>query len=298
MKILITIPHAFLAQPLTGLHASERGDAAGRAAVLLRCVTALHQAFGAEHRLLGPDDPACNTDQTHLVIALCVTGDQHLADTLPPGLVHVCHMDVHPRSLGFACHAVLRNNAAQFDWCGYLEDDLEVTDALFLDKLAWFSATFGPDVMLLPNRFEVSAGPVPKLYIDGALRNEALAEPFQDITINPRLTAAPLGRMMQFDRVANPHAGCFFASAAQMARIAAHPEFGTYTEAFNGPLESAATLPPLRSFNVYKPARDNADFLEVRHLDQQHLDRVVRYSRDGNFLRKSVSEPEHDQHPA
>ena len=41
-----------------------------------------------------------------------------------------------------------------------------------------------------------------------------------------------------------------------------------------GPLESAATLGIMRHFRVYKPARENAAFLEIEHLDRRYLGRV------------------------
>ncbi len=290
LRVLVTIPHAFLDLPGSARYGSEEGNAAVRAAALVRCVSALWQAFGPGHRLIGPTDPACNAAHAALAVVVCSAGEQHLADALPPGLAHHHRTDLHPRELGFACHQLLRANLGLFDWFGYLEDDLELTDALWFDKLAWFNAAFGPDAMLLPNRFEVSTGPVPKLFIDGAMDDPAAAAAFQDVAVRPRLEAPWLGRSLAFRRVANPHAGCFFADAAQMAVLAAHPEFGRFSTAFRGPLESAATLPPLRSFAVYKPARANASFLELRHLDQRHLDRRVRYERTPGGLRKIVTE--------
>ncbi len=288
MRVLVTVPHAFLDLPSAARYGSEGGDAPVRAAALLRCVSALWQAFGPGHRLIGPDDPACNISHAALAVVVCTTGSQHLAGTLPPGLAHHHRTDLHPRQLGFACHQLLRANLGLFDWFGYLEDDLELTDALFFDKLAWFNAAFGPGVMLLPQRLEVSTGPVPKLFIDGVMDDPAAAAPFQDTATRPLLEAPWLGRKLAFCRPQNPHAGCFFADAGQMAAMATHPEFGQFSTAFRGPLESAATLPPLRSFDVYKPARENASFLELRHLDQRQLDRRVSYTREPNGVRKTV----------
>ncbi len=289
MKILVVIPHAFLGRPANARHGSEGGDAAARAAVLLRCVSALHQTFAPGHRLAGPDDPLANTDRAQLCTVLVTTGEQHLAGTLPPGLVQHHRTELNPRHLGFECQAILQANLGAFDWYCTLEDDLELTDSLFFDKLAWFNAAFGPGVMLQPNRFEVSTGPVPKLFVDGALHDEAAAAPFQDIAVRPRLMATALGRSVVFRRVANPHAGCCFASAAQMAVLAAHPDYAKYADAFHGPLESAATLMSMRCFDVYKPAIENASFLEVRHLDQRLLDRRVQYVMRENRLVKLVS---------
>ena len=288
MRILITIPHAFLNLP-TARYGSETGDAAGRAASLRRCVTTLHQCFGSGHRLQANADLVCNTTHTSLAVVVCTAGDQHLVDTLPPGLVHHARTELHPRLLGFACQSLLKANLGRFDWYGYLEDDCEVADPLWFDKLGWFNRSFASlGALLQPNRFEVSDGPVAKLYIDGNLTDPAASAALQDITVRPRLVATAFGRAFSFRRVQNAHSGCFFADAAQMATLAGHPEFGHFATTFTGPLESAATLPILRSFAVYKPARQNADFLELRHLSGRVLDHTVRYTKIAGGLQKTV----------
>ncbi|WP_158745482.1 calcium-binding protein [Acidisphaera sp. L21] len=296
MKILITIPHAFLGPNGTerrterNLYGSESNLASERAAALLRCVSALHQNFGANQRLIGPADMPCNPDHASITIVVCTAGDQHLVGHLPPGLVHHHATTMHPRLLGFACHALLKANLGSFDWYGYVEDDIELTDSMFFDKLAWFNAAFGPKALLQPNRFEVSTGPVPKLYIDGPVLNDASTGAFQDVSLRPRMIAPALGRSLVFQKTTNPHSGCFFADRGQMAAMADHPEYGQFTTAFSSPLESAATLPILRCFDVYKPAPENASFLEVRHIDQRMLDVVVQYTRQRDGLAKHVSE--------
>ena len=288
MKILVTIPHAFIDRPGGARYGSEGGDRTVRSAVLLRCVSALHHAFAPGQRLIGPHDPPANTDRLALTVVVCTAGGQHLADTLPPGLAHHHRTELDPRLLGFECHALLRANAGQYDWYCYMEDDLELTDGLFFDKLAWFNACFGAGALLQPNRFEVSAGPVSKLFIDGEIADACSTQAYQDITVRPRLVAQALGRSIEFHRVANPHAGCFFVDSAQMALLAAHPDFGRFSDVFYGPLESAATLALMRCFDIYKPARENASFLEVRHLDQRLLDRKICYTLTDERLLKTV----------
>ena len=288
MRILVTIPHAFFNKPETARYGSEAGDAAGRAAVLLRTISALHHAFYPGNRTIAIEDEAANTDRVGLTIVVCTTGDAHLADTLPPGLAYHHKVDVHPRLLGFSCHALMKANLELFDWFCYLEDDIELTDALFFDKLAWFNASFGADALLQPNRYEVSTGPVSKLYVDGQLRDGNATAAFQDVTVRPRLLAPALGRTMEFRRTANPHSGCFFANAAQMATLAQHPAFGVVDNAFCGPLESAASLAVMRCFDVYKPSPQNASFLEVRHLDARMLDRWVIYTKQEGGLLKTI----------
>ncbi len=279
MKTLLVIPHAYLSNhPGARLYGSERTDAPARAAALLRCVSALHQTFGSRQHLVGDGaDPRCNgATESALDIVLCTTGDAHLAHTLPPHLAHHHTTTLPPRLLGFACQAILRDNAGRYDWYGYLEDDCEITDPLFFSKLAWFNAQFGADALLQPNRYEISDGRVvQKLYIDGRILGKA---PWVSPPGALHLEAAALGQTWRFRRVSNPHSGCFFADSAQLARLAADPAFGQYSEAFVGPLESAATLPILRNFAVYKPATDNAGFLAMRHLDQRLLDQRLFFT--------------------
>ena len=288
MRTLIVIPHAFLPhRPGTKLYGSERTDGPTRAAALLRCIAALQQNFGPRQHLVDSgSDPRCNASlESALDIVLCTTGADHLAASVPPHLIHHHNTTLDPRLLGFACQGILRDNAGRFDWYGYLEDDCEITDPLLFTKLAWFNANFGPGVALQPNRFELSTGPiVQKLYVDGPIPG---AKPWGTVPGAPTLQGAALGRDWHFRRVSNPHSGCFFADPAQMARLAADPAFGQYSTAFVGPLESAATLPLLRNFAVYKPALANASFLEMRHIDQRILDQRLffRFNDQGQVIR-------------
>jgi hypothetical protein len=80
-----------------------------------------------------------------------------------------------------------------------------------------------------------------------------------------------LGRTISFRRASNPHAGCWFLTQAQMKRFAAAAHFMDKQSTFIGPLESAATLSLLRSFPIYKPALDCADFLEIEHQDDRFM---------------------------
>ena len=273
MRLLVTIPHYYRRDPASGFYGSEIDSLSARRAAVTRCLAALHQSFGSRHLLSGVNPAPANTALAfELDIFLVTTAHDHLAAQLPPALFRHFPVGVPPRALGFACHKLMQYHAAGYDWFAYLEDDIEVTDALLFDKLAWFGAQFGQKVLLQPNRFEVSdMFEVMKLYVDGGMMEPEQAVQFQDLAARPELMAEAFGRPLRFRRVPNVHAGCFFASAAQMAMLAADPAFGVPTNAFIGPLESAATLPVMRCFDVYKPARENAAFLEVRHLGRRFL---------------------------
>lgn len=273
MRLLVVIPHYFRRSGPPGFYGSESGDAEARLRQVTRCLAALHQTFGHRQALAAVEDtPANTTLATAVDVVLVTTAAEHLADQLPRNLFVHCAADLDPRHLGFLCHQVLREQAGRYDWYAYLEDDIEVTDPLFLHKLTWFSRHFGPNVLLQPNRFELAHDlKVMKFYIDGDTTRPDIPARYQDIGVNPSLTADALGCTFVFERVDNVHAGCFFLNPAQLLRVLALPGFGVPTDEFFGPLESAATLPLMQAFEVYKPARENAGFLEARHLGRRFL---------------------------
>jgi hypothetical protein len=278
MRILFAIPHYF-APRADPQYDSERADPQERAQITRRCLASLQQTFSPAQGLIDGQrravHPANALWSATITVALCTTGDSHLVPHLAD-----CRFDhvvtrAEPRFLGFECHKVLREGLGRYDYFGYLEDDLRVADPLFFAKLAWFNARFGEAAVLQPNRFESAAAPGPyKLYIDGNLRQGATGPAEQRRDEEPRLEAPVLGQRIIFRRVANPHSGAFFLSAAQLARWAGESDFAVPSTAFVGPLESAATLGLMRHFRVYKPGRENAGFLEIEHLAPRYLGRL------------------------
>ena len=274
MRLLVTIPHYCRRTPDgSPQYGSESGDVPARFQQVYRCITALHQTFGYRQQLAATTSTQANTTLfAEIDLVLVTAGADHLADHLPRPLFVQVATEVQPRHLGFVCHEIMREHAGRYDWYGYLEDDIEVTDSLFFHKLGWFSQQFGHSALLQPNRFEVAPDlETMKLYVDGDTTVPELSARYQDITVRPRLIADALGRSFMFQRVDNVHSGCFFLNAAQLARVAGSPQFGKQTAEFFGPLESAATLMIMRAFEVYKPARENAGFLEVAHLGRRFL---------------------------
>ena len=210
-------------------------------------------------------------------VVVCTTGDDHLLGSLPAGVRGWIHRPTaaDPPLLGYECHAALAAGLGSYQYFCYLEDDILLTDPWLFRKLDWFRSQFGDARLLQPNRFETGSHPhLDKIYIDGDLPPSCTA-PFQPVT-NPRqLSADVLGRPVVFRTTTNPHAGCFFLSAAQMARWAESPHFLDRSVAFIGALESAATLGVMRSFEVFKPGIENPDFFEVRHFGSAYLGMVT-----------------------
>ncbi len=278
MRILFAIPH-YYGQTDAGKYGSEETAPEVRAAATRLCLNSLWQNFSTAQALIDGRrqsfHPANQLLSASITIALCTTGDSHLAAHLAGcGFDHV-PTEVEPRCLGFECHKVLRSGLGQYDYFAYLEDDLRIGDALFFTKLAWFNAQFGDGAVLQPNRFELVAEPAGyKLYVDGAPRDPRIGAGLQRIDEERRMAASAFGREIAFQRIDNPHSGCFFLNAAQLEHWASQVDFAVPSTAFAGPLESAATLGVMRHFRAYKPARENAAFLEIEHLDPRFLGRL------------------------
>ena len=279
MRILFAIPHYFTKDG-AGAHGSESGDAEARARAARLCLASLQQNFAESQGLIDGRDgvrihPASRDLSASITIALCTTGDSHLVPDLKGCFFNHIRTNAEPPYLGFECHKVLRSGLGRYDYFAYLEDDLRLTDPLFFIKLAWFNAEFGDDAVLQPNRFELVDRPSPyKLYIDGNLHNPSISPALQQVEEERHIAATAFGQRIVFQRVDNPHSGCFFWNAAQLARWAAQPDFAVPSARLFGPLESAATLGIMQYFRAYKPARENAAFFEIEHLDRRYLGKI------------------------
>lgn len=281
MRLLFAIPHYF--DPSGGArHGSLAPDPVPRLEALTNSLAAIQQLFGRPQCQIDiarrTTTPVNHLTATTADVVVCTTGGKHLLDRVALGAGYFTHLETtaEPRLLGFECHAALRDRlAAGYDYYCYLEDDLLIRDALFFVKLRWFAERFGEERLLMPNRYEVARGRiVHKAYIDGPMREQASAA-FQDVTVEPEAEAEALGVRFLFRRVTNPHSGGFFLTAGQMAVWAAKPYFLDRDTSFIGPLESAATLGVARTFLVYKPAAENAAFLELEHAGSGFLSLIT-----------------------
>jgi hypothetical protein len=272
VRVLVAVPHYYrpTADNPRG-HGSYAGDADRRLRALTVTLVALRQTFGRPQAVIDIQRrttvPANRSFAVQADVVVCTTASDHLLDRLQLGGEFYTHRPTgaHPPLLGFECHAALRERIGSYDFYCYLEDDLVVRDPLFFAKLRWFAGRFGPDAVLMPNRYEVSATHfVPKAYVDGPINPQATAA-FQDVSAQPELADEAFGTRLVFRRPTNPHSGSFFLTAGQMAAWVKTPHFLDRNTSFVGPLESAATLGVMRTFRVYKPADDNAAFLELEH---------------------------------
>ncbi len=198
---------------------------------------------------------------------MCTTKGNHLLNELSLSAEYFSHCptEASPLLLGYECQAVLRERLGDFDFYCFLEDDLILRDPWFFVKLRWFTSHVGDASLLQPNRFEIARNHlVHKAYIDGNLPEQATKR-FQNVNEHPQVTGNVMDQHIVFRRTLNPHSGCYFLNAVQMERWSKQPHFLDRDTSFIGPLESAATLGIMRTFRVYKPPPEDANFLEIEH---------------------------------
>ncbi|MHC5599870.1 MAG: calcium-binding protein [Nostoc sp.] len=271
MRIIFTIAH-FFKPSSQSRHASQRKDPQPRLQALTKSLSTLHQLFGKSQSIINIDQRLAlpvNQPQLHEVdIVICTTQDNHLLNylALPYHLYRHHSSNVEPMLLGFECQAVLQRCLGQYDYYCFLEDDLIIHDPWFFVKLSWFTQQAGDLNLLQPNRYEVSPqGLVHKAYIDGDLALRVTA-PFQNVQEQQELKGTIMNTPIIFRRALNPHSGCYFLNANQMAHWANQPYFLDQDTSFVGPLESAATLGIMKTFRIYKPSAEQASFLEIQHF--------------------------------
>ena len=292
MRILAAIPHYYSVEKTRSPDGRDHGSVGQRSdlrvAALSACIASLRQLYGQAQHIIDQATrvalPANAFTAGELDIVICTTGENHLLDRigLPEGAFQRHPTNCPPALLGFECHAVLRERLGEYGYYVYIEDDLIAHDPWFFVKLGWFTDQLGDHVLLQPNRYEVGPqlGLVHKAYIDGDLREDVTA-PFQDVQEKPVATGSLLGTNVTFERAKNPHAGCFFLNARQMQNWAGQRYFLDRDTSFIGPLESAATLGIMRTFRVYKTAREHAGFLEIEHHGTGFLDNLRRRGDSG-----------------
>jgi hypothetical protein len=275
MRLLFVIPHYFKGLDPAATNRSHRAEArTERLHALVATVAALHQNFGGGHGLdhfnrVAWQNPA--SDRVDIVI--CTAGSAHLLDGAPQMRPwyrqHATAAD--PAMLGFECHRLLAEARGRYDYYGYVEDDIVLTDPLFFRKRRLFDRLAGAGALLQPNRYELRPdGPIQKLYVDYRLSPRRTAA-YQQTADRPRLALDFLGETVGFERTSYPSAGCFFLNAEQLQAWVESPHFLDGDTSYLSPLDSAATLSIMKTFRVYKPVLEQAWFLEVLHASPRWI---------------------------
>jgi hypothetical protein len=275
MRIQVAVAHYF--KQGDGRHGSLGRDPAPRVAALRHQILQLHRLFGPGAGVLNHMQRRVDHVQDgpgELRIRICVNGDAHVLDDLKDlacGFEVVPCQPRDPRLLGFECHRVLQQQHEHFDFSCYMEDDILITDADFFLKLQSFSHAFGNNYLLMPNRIETSEdlAHLKRFYIDGNY-NPAATEQWR-LSSQVRLCLSHLGSSVLFEQPYNLHAGCFFLNREQAAIYFESPHWRTIDTSFHGPLESAATLGMLKTFQAMKPCLSNGRFLTVEHAGRNFM---------------------------
>lgn len=291
MKILVTIPHYYNATN-NNIHGSGGKNPLPRIHALSACLFNLHSIIGNSQTIIDIfNKEAIKSNQktaNEIDIIICTTEDKHLLNQikLPAYFFknHQCQLD-NPKNLGFECQKILKENLGKYDYYCFMEDDLIIHDPLFFEKTKWFNNETESTTLLQPNRYEVSAsGNVLKSYVDGDIR-PAATKIFQNVNKIPEINKEFLGQNYIFKRPYNPHSGCYFLSQKQMEYWASQPHFLDMDASFISPLESSATLGIMKTFKIYKPAVQNANFLEIQHFGDQFLRLIgnqIKYSAENH----------------
>ena len=271
MRILLTVVHFWDPQG-GGQHQSLRPDPTPRLLALQHQLLCLRR-IGLQQSFLHMADravyPANNDLRSEITLRVVTDGQHHVLDLLPDEFRdcfdHVITEPANGKLLGFEAQKQLALGLeGDFDWFGYLEDDLLIHDPCFFTKLSWFEKMMGPEVVLLPQRVEFADRPdrVDRFYIDGPLdscERERLVVP------GPvHLLEAPGGRIA-VEPALNPHAGCFFISRRQLQHWINQPHWQDGDVSFISPLESAATLGLAKTFALFKPCLTMAGWFEIQH---------------------------------
>ncbi|MBV7328748.1 calcium-binding protein [Chloroflexi bacterium TSY] len=286
MRLLITIPHFFNPSG-DGRYGSTQPDPKPRIAAFTQCIRSLRTIFSNQQELWYRDGDRLHpqpTNQQNLLqldVIVCTCGDLHALEQvpLPPETYQHQIVDCEPMFLGYECHQVLHQNLGSYDLYGYMEDDLVLNDPAFFAKINWFAEQAGEHGVLQPNRYErmFTTSTIKKVYIDFEFYppEEVVAR------ANSPVIFEQFGQMIELHRTTNPHAGCFFLTQAQMDYWTTRDDFLQQQTSYVGPLESAATLGLYRNFEVYKPAPQNANFLEIEHYGQMWSRRLpgVRFPK-------------------
>ena len=277
MKILITIPH-YYKHDQTSKYASSYMNNEARAKVLEHTITSIFDVFNptdkyidnsvVDNKLVYYLEAANTRLKDEIDICICTYKNFHLLDIIstPKHKYHQIDVEVpEPIYLEFGCLKVLQNNLNHYDYYCMMEDDLVIHDPYFFQKLAWFESMFGTDCLLQPHRYITNQYPkYTKIYCDQEFHKSFIAK-WVDFSVKPNLEALYLSKTLRFVKTANPHSGAFFLSSRQFARMVNEKSYGIPTAEFISPLESAATLGIMRSFNIYKASHEDNNFLEIEH---------------------------------
>lgn len=281
--VRVGIPHFFREDGGGPGNGSRRpGARQSRALALARCLAGLQRLCRGgrdavlhigDHAIdhLPPEQGLPPLPPLRLEIVVCSDG-QHLLEEVLREVQGPIRLETlrpnDPVLLPLACRDLLIHSDPIADLTLYLEDDLVIDDAEYVDKQLWFLHQSEHRLSLMPHRFErVDQNGFGRLLVDGPLREDDIrrfCEPRTDVARGHYRDQGPLS----FDISANPHAGSFALSRPQVEHLRRQtlPRNG-----FVGPIETASTLTVLQFFPVLKPSLRHRSFLSIEHAHPSFL---------------------------
>jgi hypothetical protein len=206
----------------------------------------------------------CSFAHCKLELRVVTMRERHVVEFLPEHLRRIVELVLveggDPMFIGYSAQDALIARRTEHDWFLFIEDDIEIRDGSYLDKVSRFCAQPGMErCVLMPNRFEYVEGV--KRYIDLTHRT--------DFVMWNRLTLTRHDDNL-FAECSIHHAGLFLLSRAQIDMLVASGRDWRGRDLYSGSRESAATYSLMECFTLYKPHPDNFYYLEVRHVDSRY----------------------------
>ena len=281
--VRVGIPHFFREDGGGPGNGSRRpGARQSRALALARCLAGLQRLCRGgrdavlhigDHAIdhLPPEQGLPPLPPLRLEIVVCSDGQHQLEEVLREVQGPIRLETLRPNDpvlLPLACRDLLIHSDPIADLTLYLEDDLVIDDAEYVDKQLWFLHQSEHRLSLMPHRFErVDQNGFGRLLVDGPLREDDIrrfCEPRTDVARGHYRDQGPLS----FDISANPHAGTFALSRPQVEHLRRQT---LARSGFVGPIETASTLTVLQFFPVLKPSLRHRSFLSIEHAHPSFL---------------------------
>jgi hypothetical protein len=286
--VRVGIPHFFREDGGGPGNGSRRpGARQSRALALARCLAGLQRlSRGGRDAVLHIGDRAIDhlapeeepLPPLRLEIVICTDGQHQLEEVLGEvrgGTVRTETLRPDdPVLLPLACRDLLIHSDPIADLTLYLEDDLVIDDAEYVDKQLWFLHQSEHRLCLMPHRLErLDQHGFGRLLVDGPLQEgfiRQFCEPRTDVARGVYRGQGPLS----FDISANPHASTFALSRPQVEHLRRQtlPRSG-----FVGPIETASTLTVLQFFPVLKPSLRHRSFLTIEHAHPSFLPYLTQF---------------------
>jgi hypothetical protein len=277
IRVLACVPHYFRRNGAdSGMaHGSNRDGLESRLEQSRYCLKHLTSVLEPARFVLGSPGQVAHEQVQAVpqgiggdIIIVTVPDNNLIAELSAPLAMNVALWNGPARELGYHCRRIFAHHVGRYDLYLFIEDDTTILDPAFFRKVAAFYRAHGEERILLPNRFEIFGPPHHgwRAYLDQpAFQVHAAPErPGPEELILPGFDGDVVFRKTQ-----DSLSGAYIITAEQLRRWMGQPDFHA-----PNPKAIAAGLDPLEltqmplggSLPIYRPARQNLEFLEVHHV--------------------------------